>query len=1728
MIRAHVVSSPSERVRALGRFRKAIRGILPSTLVAALFLAGHSVGAQTPTTFPGSTATGHLSIPISVTIPISGNGVAVTPKAVSQGLAGADFTLAAGGTCSAGVVYSAGQSCTVFVAFQPKSPGLRTGAVLLTAVDGSLLGSALVAATGSGSLAVFEPGEIDTVVGNNFWLYRGDNVLGTDAPIFLPTAVVADAGGNIFISDFGNFRIRRVDALTGLISTVAGDGIPGFAGDGGPAVNASIGNPSGLIVDGAGNIYFADTNNNAIRRVDAVTHLITTVAGTGTQGYTGDGNLATAATLYLPEGIAFDPAGNLYIADTGNNVIRMVDAITHKIRTVAGTGAAGYNGDNIAATSAQLNSPWNLGTAVDGSILIADISNNRVRKFTAGGNITTIAGTGGEGFTGDGGIATGAQLHSPVAIATDPAGNIYIADSGNNRVRKINASTGFIDTIVGDGGETFGGDLGLANQAGLYGPYALFFDNVTGNLLVADMFHNRIRRVSATALTLQFAAIRVTKASPPFPVGVQNDGNATLTFAPPTLLNAALEPSTTTCAPGPLVTATGCKLGVQFAPTVVGSLIQGSVTLNSDATNQPSIISISGPALSVEPTITTLTSSLNPTLVGASFTFTAIVKSADTSRTGPITFLDGATAICSNVQIDATGTALCATTTLTLGQHSITAAYAGDPNNAASTSNTLLQFVQQPVTLVLGATPTTAIATSPVLLAVTATTPTGTPSGTVTFYDGTTAIGTSTLVAGAVSISTTQLSPGVHSLTAQTAASGNNAASTSNVVTETITEGTTLTTLASSASNVKFGTAVTFTATVISTNGPTPTGNVQFKEGNTVLGTGTISASGIATLTLSSVAPGSHNIVAAYLGDANDSVSNSVPLIEVIQQIPTTTTLTSNAASANAGAAIQLTAKVGVAAGATANGVITGQVTFSSGSTLLGSAPVNASGIATLSVNSLPVGTDGIMAVYAGDSNYLTSTSSALIETISVAALGLTLSGPASVDVATASTFSVLLNVTGPAPTGAITLRDGNNTLSAQAATANGTYTFTTASLSLGTHTLIASYGGDSNYATTASNSITVVVHQAAAAITLQTSANPQIVGQSVTFTATVTSASPNITGTITLSDGLTSLTSTPVNASGVATFTLSTLVFGTHNLSASYAGDANHVSATSLVLAQRIVQPATVAIGSSVNPATAGAPVVFTAKLTGAAGLTPTGTVTFLDGSTVLGTGTLDATATTTFSTSALFVGTHSITASYAGDPSFSASTSTPLIETVQSASTQIAISTSANPAIYATPLTLTATITTSGSLATGSVTFTDGGTAIGTTLLNGSGVATLTLSTLTPGSHSIIANYAGDSNTAASISTPYALSVKQVTSTALSSSANPALTLASVTLTAMVNNSGVGTATGNVTFMDGTTLLGTVALDAQGHASITVPQFAAGNHPVTATYTGDAQNFSGVSAALTQGVTLRSTQTALTAVTTSTTNTQQVTLISVVRWSGPAVPTGTITFTSAGLTLGTATIDATGVATMTIVVSSTTETVVANYSGDASYAASSSIATAITGGPATQFTMQIAPPTMTLQSKQHGVVNITITSVKDYTDTMDFGCLGLPFAATCTFSSAQMKLEANGTHTVQLTIDTGNPLGSGGAIVSNAHASSNGVLLAFIPGSLLAGFLLFRRKRRLPMLSLIALFLGLGALLSATGCNGLQINGTPAGTYTFKVAVTGAGTGVSQTQDMTLTVTQ
>jgi uncharacterized protein (TIGR03437 family) len=323
-------------------------------------------------------------------------------------------------------------------------------------------------------------GNISTIAGNGTAGFSGDGSAGSNAELNFPTGVAVDSSGNVYIADLVNLRIRKLTS-SGTISTAAGNGNFSYSGDGGQATSAQLNTPQAVATDSNGNLYIADTANHVVRKVTAA-GVISTIAGNGTAGSGGDGGAATSAQLHSPQGIAVDASGNnVYVSDTQNARVRRITNGT--INTVAGNGTPGFGGDGGTATSAQLNIPAGLALDAAGDLYIADFSNNRIRKVT-NGTIATVAGNVGQGYSGDGLAATAAELTTPMGVATDSSGNLYIADTGNNAVRMVNAG-GFISTVAGNGLAGYSGDGGPALSAMVGSPNGVAVD-ASGSIYISD------------------------------------------------------------------------------------------------------------------------------------------------------------------------------------------------------------------------------------------------------------------------------------------------------------------------------------------------------------------------------------------------------------------------------------------------------------------------------------------------------------------------------------------------------------------------------------------------------------------------------------------------------------------------------------------------------------------------------------------------------------------------------------------------------------------------------------------------------------------------------------------------------------------------------------------------------------------------------------------------------------------------------------------------------------------------------------------------------------------------------------------------------------------------------------------------------------------------------------------------------------------------------------------
>ena len=369
------------------------------------------------------------------------------------------------------------------------------------ATDAGLAGAQGIGFDNAGNLVIADNGNnrirkvstdgiIHTIAGGSVAGY-GDGGMALSAELYGPGWVTKDASGNLYIADIDASRVRKVDA-TGIISTFAGTGIGGSTGDGGPANAAQIYYPQSIDFDQSGNLFICDAGENVIRKVNT-SGIISTVAGTaGTAGSTGDGGPASLSLLNIPVNLKVDQHNRIFICDRSNRKIRMIDT-TGIITTIAGNGTAGNTGDGGPATAAEITSPHGIDFDAAGNLYFADASNCVIRKITPSGIISTVAGTGSFGFSGDGGPATAAQFAFPCAIAIDPSGNIFVSDENNSCIRKIDAS-GIIHTVIGVDTAGFAGDGGPANVAKMNLQYGISFDQA-GNLYIADWGNHRIRKV---------------------------------------------------------------------------------------------------------------------------------------------------------------------------------------------------------------------------------------------------------------------------------------------------------------------------------------------------------------------------------------------------------------------------------------------------------------------------------------------------------------------------------------------------------------------------------------------------------------------------------------------------------------------------------------------------------------------------------------------------------------------------------------------------------------------------------------------------------------------------------------------------------------------------------------------------------------------------------------------------------------------------------------------------------------------------------------------------------------------------------------------------------------------------------------------------------------------------------------------------------------------------------
>ncbi len=527
------------------------------------------------------------STPVSQTLTYNLQGLAVAP---SFSLAWSRDFKAATPSCTV----AATTSCSIVITFNPLRPGLRQDVLLVRNQAGGVLTGTSLRGIGMSPLIALYPGVIDTFAGNGVAGYLNSSNQGL-AQFWNPQAVAIDGGANaLYVADTVNGAIRRIDLSSGAVTTVAGTGSNGYSGDGDQAASALLNTPTGVTIDGAGNLFIADQGNNVIRRVDAVTQIITTVAGGSTtpsgNDTIGDGGPATSAILYGPQSVAVDSYGNLYIADAYHQLVRTVNSSTGIISVFAGGGtSAGIDGfgDGEAATNAQLANPSGVALDSAGNLYIADTGDNLIRRVDmTTGIITAVAGNGTFGYSGDFGLATNASLASPQTIAIDAANDIYIADFGNNVIRQVSASSNKIFSVAGRVSTGYAGDGGNPTLAFLTSPMGIAVDE-NGDLYIGDSANNVIRHVTFQPALLTFPTEPVGAVSPAETVSPFNLGNEPLTLSSVGSSSSFLQTASgfTDCAiASVLAPGSTCNVAIEFAPIQTGP-ISGSLSLITNSRN---------------------------------------------------------------------------------------------------------------------------------------------------------------------------------------------------------------------------------------------------------------------------------------------------------------------------------------------------------------------------------------------------------------------------------------------------------------------------------------------------------------------------------------------------------------------------------------------------------------------------------------------------------------------------------------------------------------------------------------------------------------------------------------------------------------------------------------------------------------------------------------------------------------------------------------------------------------------------------------------------------------------------------------------------------------------------------------------------------------------------------------------------------------------------------------
>jgi hypothetical protein len=966
------------------------------------------------TTVGSSTATQNFSFPVnaaeiinSITVPLSQGGIA-------------EFSIGTITGCTIGVSNPAGSICTVPITFTPAYPGLRQVPLLVSTSLGTF--SFGLSGTGTGPQAALTPGIITTVAGNGTRGYSGDNGAATSSQLNYPSAVVIDNAGNMYIADSHNEVIRKV-GINGTITTVAGNGYTdpvegggGFSGDGGHATNAELSWPGSIALDSAGNIYFCDDNNNRIRKIDT-NGIITTVVGNGTAGFSGDNGPATSAAIKSPYGLVIDSKGNLYFTDGFDGGTGTVTGICCRVRkvdpngiitTIVGNGTPGFSGDGGPATNAVLNllsfEPMqDLALDNAGNLYIADTNNYRIRRVDTSGTITTVAGIGNiSGNSGENVSALTVNIF-PWSLAVDSANNLYLIQPYSRVVRKIDAN-GIISTVAGWSNNGYAGDNGPATYALFTDPTELALDN-SGNIFVVDQRNNVIRKIDVSRSALSYTS--------PTNIGTKDSTDGAQTVSIYNTGNAPL-----------------------------------SLTIPASGSN-PSIAS--GFAYDAASTCPQLNSSSSPYSLAAGGDCIYAVDFVPTvagANTGSLVITGNSLGISGTTQV----TSLSGT---------------GVSSQQASTT-TLLSSPSSPV---YGQS-----------LAVTVTVAGATPTGNVTLSVDGTSVATQALSSGSTTFTLTALNAGSHSLSAAYAGDSNNTSSTGSG-SFTVGQASQAITFHMSGNPTYCSLPITLSATGGASGNP-----VTF---SIIAGSGYATLSGTNNSTLTIKGVGTVVVAADQAGTTNYTAATEATSSIVIGKCTINPSVSSSSSNIAPSQSVTLTASITGSGPSSPTGTVSFYAQPSGGSqTTLASNVSIANGSATYT-GTLPSGTDAITIGYSGDANYNSVASSSAITVYDA--------------VASASSTTLTTSSTNVTPGQGITL---TATVSGSGATPSGTVTFSSTSTGpssglLGTATLVngvasytgliwvgsdvvtATYNGDSNYSPSTSNTVTIINQSVLGKLTL-------------------------------------------------------------------------------------------------------------------------------------------------------------------------------------------------------------------------------------------------------------------------------------------------------------------------------------------------------------------------------------------------------------------------------------------------------------------------------------------------------------------------------------------------------------------------------------------------------------------------------------------------------------------